>query len=162
MTQIIWVQRFHLNDNNDANGWSPLLILRNRFALICAAAVTFRNLTAFRNFSSGEIKNEYIIVRLLAWAANLASGEDARGHGRRHTCGISHKCFLPYLSPSPSLWLSTSFRLNKTFPCHGILKVVNMCMSNAMNMDVTSFFGACTPPLLLLLQRPNPSSPSPQ
>ncbi len=45
--------------------------------------------------------------------------------------------------PSPSL--SISFRLNKTFPCHGILKVVYMCMSNAMNMDVTSFFGAWPP-----------------
>lgn len=48
--------------------------------------------------------------------------------------------------PAPSFSLSqSSFRLNKTFPCHGILKVVNMCMSNAMNMDVTSFFGARPP-----------------
>lgn len=46
------------------------------------------------------------------------------------------------ISAFPSLSSLISFRLNKTFPCHGILKVVNMCMSNAMNMDVTSFFGA--------------------
>lgn len=45
--------------------------------------------------------------------------------------------------PSPSF--SLSFRLNTTLPCHGILKVVCMCMSNAMNMDVTSFFGAWPP-----------------
>lgn len=45
--------------------------------------------------------------------------------------------------PSPSF--SLSFRLNTTLPCHGILKVVYMCMSNAMNMDVTSFFGAWPP-----------------
>lgn len=63
---------------------------------------------------------------------------------------------VTFLTSIPSLFViipafsslspSTSFRLNKTFPCHGILKVVNMCMSNAMNMDVTSFFGACPPP----------------
>ncbi|KAI9533493.1 hypothetical protein NQZ68_022623 [Dissostichus eleginoides] len=46
-----------------------------------------------------------------------------------------------FVTVSPSI----SFRLTTTFPCHGILKVVYMCMSNAMNMDVTSFFGAWSP-----------------
>lgn len=53
----------------------------------------------------------------------------------------------------------SSFRLNKTFPCHGTLKVVNMCMSNSMNMDVTSFFGAW-PPACPHAGSPHPDSPS--
>lgn len=58
-----------------------------------------------------------------------------------------------------SLSLSqSSFRLNKTFPCHGTLKVVNMCMSNTMNMDVTSFFGAW-PPACPHAGSPHPDSP---
>ena len=60
-------------------------------------------------------------------------------------------------SPPPSLSLCISFRLNKTFPCHGILKVVYMCMSNAMNMDVTSFFGAW-PPACPLAGTPTPTT----
>lgn len=67
----------------------------------------------------------------------------------RRTCGRFSQLLLTYLSPSAPLLhplsLCISFRLNKTFPCHGILKVVYMCMSNAMNMDVTSFFGAWPP-----------------
>lgn len=38
-------------------------------------------------------------------------------------------------------------------PCHGTLKGLYMCMSNAMNMDVTSFFGAW-PPARPLASRP--------
>lgn len=61
--------------------------------------------------------------------------------------------------PAPSFSLpQSSFRLSKTFPCHGILKVVNMCMSNAMNMDVTSFFGAW-PPACPHADSPLPDSP---
>lgn len=80
-----------------------------------------------------------------------AQAKDARGGGRRRT----HVTFLTASTPlATSLPSSihcgrplTSFRLNsKTLPCRHILKVLNMCMSNAMNMDVTSFFGA--PPLL--------------
>lgn len=55
----------------------------------------------------------------------------------------------------------SSFRLNKTFPCHGTLKVVNMCMSNTMNMDVTSFFGAW-PPACPHAGSPHPESPQAQ
>ncbi len=62
------------------------------------------------------------------------------------------------ISAFPSRSLSVSFRLNKTFPCHGILKVVYMCMSNAMNMDVTSFFGAW-PPACPLTGNPRPPTP---
>lgn len=52
----------------------------------------------------------------------------------------------------------SSFRLNKTFPCHGTLKVVNMCTSNTMNMDVTSFFGAW-PPACPHAGSPHPDPP---
>lgn len=62
---------------------------------------------------------------------------------------------------APSFSLSqSSFRLNKTLPCHGILKAVNMCMSNAMNMDVTSFFGAW-PPACPHAGSPLPDCPPP-
>ena len=47
---------------------------------------------------------------------------------------------FPLLSLSQSPSAST-----KLSPCHGKLTVVNMCMSNAMNMDVTSFFGGWPP-----------------
>lgn len=87
------------------------------------------------------------------WIAHVLSLDFAghRDSGRSHPdedahVDISHKhsCLSPPLS-FPSCSRFVSFRLSTTFPCHGILKVVYMCMSNAMNMDVTSFFGASPP-----------------